>query len=236
MMDKSKKCSRWVLLIGLLLLTGCSTKPLYDQGLILELYPTRFEDSLYIHAFFQFSPPQSAGWERVELQNPTWVALRKTLTPPSDDNTVGWRAKLSVESLVDEFSKQQDTPEILASIASREEADYKTAEGNKLQEFRAYPDSTCPITPCYRYDWLVLRTGKSKAGKEFPIVIEGHSYLFAHPEMSDLRKKDPGFPFFRWVRMTYSQTYPPGSKKQSIEDDVAHVLNSLRFRTGKEIY
>lgn len=236
MMDKSKKCSRWVLLIGLLLLTGCSTKPIYDEGLILELYPTRFEDNLYIHAFFQFSPPQSAGWERVDLQNPTWVLLRKTFTPSSDDNTFFWRAKLSVESLADEFPKQQDTTEILASIASQWEADYKTAEGNTLKEFRAYPDSTCPITPCYRYDWLVLKTDKNKAGKEFPIVIEGHSYLFAHPEMLDLRKKDPGYPFFRWVRITYSQTYPPGSKKQSIEDDVAHVLNSLRFRNGKEIY
>jgi len=235
-MDKSKKCTCRVLLIGLLLLTGCSTKPIYDEGLILELYPTRFENNLYIHAFFQFSPPQSAGWERIDLQNPTWILLRKTLTPYSDDNTFGLRAKLSVESTVDEFPKQQDATEILASIASRWEADYKTAEGNTLKEFRAYPDSTCPITPCYRYDWLVLKTDKNKAGKEFPIVIEGHSYLFAHPEMLDLRKKDPGFPFFRWVRITYSQTYLPGSKKQSIEDDVAYVLNSLRLRNGKEIY
>lgn len=235
MMDYPKKYTCWVLLIGLLILTGCSTKSIYDEGLILELYPSRFEDNLYIHAFFQFSPPQSAGWERVELQNPRWVMLQKTLIPYSDENTFG-RARLSVESLVDELPKKQDTTEILASIASQRQAHYKTTEGNKLKEFRAYPDSTCPITPCYRYDWLVRSTGKSKDGKEFPVVLEGHSYIFVHPEMLDLRKNDPGFPFFRVVEITYSQTYPPGSKKQSIEDDVVHVLNSLRFRNGKEIY
>ncbi len=81
MKDRSKKCTRWVLLLGLLIFTGCSTKPLYDEGLILELYPTRFEDGLYIHAFFQFSPPQSTGWERVELQSPRRVMLQKRLNP-----------------------------------------------------------------------------------------------------------------------------------------------------------
>jgi hypothetical protein len=216
-------------------LTGCSTKPVYDEGLILELYPSRFEDGLYIHAFFQFSPPRSTGWERVELQNPRWVMLRKTLIPHSDENTFQ-AARLSVESWVDEPPKTQDTTEILAYLARQHQAYYKKKEGTNLKEFRAYPDSTCPITPCYRYDWLVRGTRKNEAGKEIAYVLDGHSYLFAHPEMLDLRKRDPGFPFFRVVEVTYSQVYPLGSKKQSIEDDVAHVMNSLRLRNGKQIY
>ena len=234
-MDKSRKYTRWVLLSGLLILTGCSTKPVYDEGLILKLYPSRFEGDLYIHAFFQFSPPQSTGWERIDLQNPAWVMLRKELIPHSDENTFQG-ARLSVESSVDEMPKSQDTTAILASIARQHEVNIKRIEGSKLKEFRAYPDSTCPITPCYRFDWLVRSTRKTKDGKEFPFVIDGRSYIFAHPEMLDLRKNDPGFPFFRVVQVTYSQGYPPGSKKQSIEDDVAHVLNSLKFRNGKQIY
>src|SRR5258706_4759361 len=235
MKDRSKKCTRWVLLLGLLIFTGCSTKPLYDEALILELYPTRFEDGLYIHAFFQFSPPQSTGWERVELQSPRRVMLQKSLIPYADEDTFE-TARLSVESWADEPPKTQDTTEILAYMARQHQPMLKKIEGNNLKEFQAYPDSACPITPCYRFDWLVRSTRKNKEGKEMALVLDGHSYLFAHPEMLEVRKKDPGFPFFRMVQITYSQAYPPGSKKQSIEDDVAHVLNSLRFRNGKQTY
>ena len=236
MMNKARKSTRWVLLLGhLIILMGCSTKPTYDEGLILELYPTRFEDNLFIHAFFQFSPPRSTGWERIDLQNPRWVMLRKILIPHSNENTLQ-AARISVESWVDEPPKTQDATEILAFIAKQRQAMIKKVEGDKLKEFRAYPDSTCPITPCYRFDLLVRGSGKGKEGKELPYVLEAHSYIFPHPEMLDLRKNVPGFPFFRVVQITYSQNYPPGSKKQSIDDDVAHVLNSLKLRNGKQIY
>jgi len=54
MMERSKRWTRWVLLLGLSTLTGCSTKPVYDEGPILELYPSRFEDGLLRPRFFQF--------------------------------------------------------------------------------------------------------------------------------------------------------------------------------------
>lgn len=80
-MDRSKRCTRWILFLGLSMLTGCSTRPVYDEGPILELYPSRFEDGLYIHAFFQFSSPQSTGWKNFLHQDPRRITLQNNLIP-----------------------------------------------------------------------------------------------------------------------------------------------------------
>jgi len=220
-MDRSKRWTRWVLLLGLSILTGCSTKPVYDEGPILELYPSRFADGLYVHAFFQFSSPQSTGWKSFLDQDPRRITLQKNY------------ARISVESWITKPPKTQDTTEILAFIAGQRQAYWNQLKGYVLEEFRAYPDSTCPTTPCYRYDWLASH---EKTRRSSAFILDGHGYLFAHPEMVDLRKKDPTFPLFRVVGVTYALVYPPSSKEHLEGDDFTHVLNSLRFRNGKQTY